>query len=146
MHSPHISTVLFVALTTLVVFTHSTAFSKMVAPYGTFCFSDDIRTPINNSAKHTLVKLTISSKSQYRYEATYDSSILLSGTVSDSRIVKSFTTQKFGIHRLCFSNQNNYESAISIDFAVGKMANDFGSAFESEDFVSALKNQAKIAE
>jgi hypothetical protein len=58
---------------------------------------------------------------------------------------KSVTTQRYGTHHFCFLNQGRTPSKISMQIAIGKHANDFGSAVGGEDLIGSLANQAKIA-
>jgi|688.fasta_scaffold1125294_1 hypothetical protein len=59
---------------------------------------------------------------------------------------KSITTQRYGTHHFCFLNQGISSSKISLQIAIGKHANDFGSAVGGDDLVGALSNQAKVAQ
>ena len=58
---------------------------------------------------------------------------------------KSFTTQRYGTHHFCFLNRQDEPSKISLQIAIGKHANDYGSAVGADLFVGTLENQAKIA-
>ena len=65
---------------------------------------------------------------------------------SRSLIEKSFTTQNFGIYRICFTNIDTVRFTLKFDFNCGVRARDFGSTAENEDMIKAIENQARIAQ
>ncbi len=71
---------------------------------------------------------------------------ILTENIVNMGFTKSFTTQRYGSHNFCFLNQESASSKIGLQIAVGKHANDYGSAVGGDDLIGALGNQAKVAE
>lgn len=71
---------------------------------------------------------------------------VLNERIANMGYTKSVTTQKYGTHHFCFLNTGRVSDKISMQIAVGKHANDFGSAVGGDDLIGALSNQAKIAQ
>jgi hypothetical protein len=71
---------------------------------------------------------------------------VLSEQIANMGFTKSVTTQRYGTHHFCFLNQGRSANKISMQIAIGKHANDFGSAVGGDDLIGALANQAKIAQ
>jgi len=59
---------------------------------------------------------------------------------------RSLTTQKYGTHYFCFINKDQTKAKVTFQIAIGKHANDYGSAVDGDDLIGALSNQARIAE
>jgi hypothetical protein len=51
---------------------------------------------------------------------------------------KSFTAQRYGTHHFCFLNHQDQANKISLQIAIGKYANDYGSAVGADLFVGTL--------
>jgi hypothetical protein len=71
---------------------------------------------------------------------------VLSESIFNMGWTKSFTTQRYGSHYFCFLNRGEQKDKISMQIAVGKHANDYGSAVGGDDLIGALGNQARIAQ
>ena len=71
---------------------------------------------------------------------------ILHENIVNMGFTKSVTTQRYGTHYFCFMNQEEDASKISMQIAVGKHANDYGSAVGGDDLIGALGNQAKVAQ
>lgn len=61
-------------------------------------------------------------------------------------MAKSITTQKFGIYRICLTNEADRYNTLVFEFRTGVQAKDYASHIENSDYLTSLDNQAKIAE
>lgn len=66
--------------------------------------------------------------------------------IENMGFTKSLTTQRYGSHHFCFFNRGAQKSKIGLQIAIGKHANDYGSAVGGDDLIGALGNQARIAQ
>ena len=66
--------------------------------------------------------------------------------IENMGFTKSLTTQRYGSHHFCFFNKGLQKSKIGLQIAIGKHANDYGSAVGGDDLIGALGNQARIAQ
>lgn len=71
---------------------------------------------------------------------------VFSQSIVNMGFTKSLTTQKYGTHYFCFYNNGGNHNKVSLQIAIGKHANDYGSAVGGDDLIGALQNQAKIAQ
>jgi hypothetical protein len=71
---------------------------------------------------------------------------ILNDPINNMGYTKSVTTQRYGTHHFCFLNKGRSSEKVSMQIAIGKHANDYGSAVGGDDLIGALANQAKIAQ
>jgi hypothetical protein len=71
---------------------------------------------------------------------------IISEPIINMGYTKSVTTQRYGTHHFCFLNRATDKTKINMQIAVGKHANDYGSAVGGDDLIGALSNQARIAQ
>ncbi len=61
-------------------------------------------------------------------------------------VEKSFTTQNFGIYRICLTGMERKRFPIKFQFNYGVKARDYGSATENKDMIKSIESQAEIAQ
>lgn len=59
--------------------------------------------------------------------------------------VESWTTQRYGVFRFCFKNNDQATARLSYEYAIGQRAKDFTSSYDGDDYIKSLENQARIA-